>query len=80
MCLQLNRPIQTADLPLLDIEGDEPANDQGNGNGNSHIYRDAAGADPDLTTRPYNELKWDLVNHLEREYVEKVGEEQWKHC
>ncbi|HYP27464.1 MAG TPA: sigma-54 dependent transcriptional regulator [Blastocatellia bacterium] len=65
-CRQLNRPIQPADLPLLNVEG----NGNGNGNSNGHANGHATDAGAELATRPYNEAKRDLVDGFEREYVE----------
>jgi two-component system response regulator AtoC len=68
-CLQLNRPADLHDLPLLETEEISCVVGRTNDKGNDHVIGHDTGADLDLTARPYNEVKRDLVNHLEREYV-----------
>src|ERR1043165_2437958 len=53
-CLQLNRPIEAADLPLLDFEGEK------------HISLEESG----LTEQSFREAKRELVNRFERVYLE----------
>jgi DNA-binding NtrC family response regulator len=53
-CLQLDRPVQPCDLPLLSAEeADGQATDAGS----------------DRTKRPYSEAKRDVVENFEREYI-----------
>jgi DNA-binding NtrC family response regulator len=69
-CWQLDRPIQPADLPLLDVEGNETAPEQLNGHKKDNADWHVADMDANLTRRPYNEAKRDLVDRFEREYIE----------
>ena len=64
---QLGRPIQLADLPLLNLTDDrEFTFNENNDCDDEWCVKDA---NPTLTSMPYNDAKRDLVDHFEREYV-----------
>ncbi|MGA9770396.1 MAG: sigma-54 dependent transcriptional regulator [Blastocatellia bacterium] len=69
-CWQLNRPIQLTDLPLLDVEGNGHACEQMNGNKRDNADWRVTDMNANLTRRPYNEAKRDLVDRFEREYID----------
>ncbi|HKX29011.1 MAG TPA: sigma-54 dependent transcriptional regulator [Blastocatellia bacterium] len=69
-CSQFGRPVTPAELPLLDVEGDElalePVPEMSAGEAN----RRKVDLSPELAKLPYNEAKRGLVDHFEREYLE----------
>ena len=69
-CLQLDRPVEPNDLPLLGIEETAHADERPNGIGNGHANGHVTDANADRTRRPYNEAKRDVVDYFEREYIE----------
>jgi two-component system, NtrC family, response regulator GlrR len=69
-CLQLDRPVELCDLPLLGGKEIAYANEGANGVGNDHANGHVGNVGSELTKRPYNEAKRDLVDHFEREYIE----------
>jgi transcriptional regulator with GAF, ATPase, and Fis domain len=69
-CLQVDRPVEPRDLPLLGGEESAHINEGTNGVRNDHAHWYMSDVGSDLTERPYNEAKRDLVGHFEREYIE----------
>ena len=69
-CVQLGRDVQPADLPLLNLEGNEHSNSFPNDDETDHADWHVTDVDPSLTERPFREAKRDLVSHFERDYVE----------
>lgn len=71
-CLQLNRPVQPMDLPLLSLEEQAQARGQNEEATPGETAWSVTQANPSLTQMPYNEAKRDVVAHFESEYVEEI--------
>jgi DNA-binding NtrC family response regulator len=71
-CLQLDRPVEPCDLPLLGVEEIAHANERAHGSSNGSTNEHTTDVNPDLIKRPYKQAKRDLVDRFEREYIEEA--------